>query len=320
MTLDIHGNEVLFKLAVTRAKGISSRAAIGWSLVDINSQLLHYSGCMTGTDEGQLERDIQQYGKNACNLFISSEPSTISFNIQRLTMAIEQSKIASISIGRSFGKEAKNHEWRDWIKHWKGIVKEFCYDPVFEKLTLGEQMLRQHQRPWIVAAVAEDEEGKPVSLVDIANEFDVLNFISILSRQSRAIFYSPSQEGVIDFLPEENNAFEPLELFNVYDNDNLQALFKHCAQESRCSALILADSSMLAVLLKEGCVDEIIYHAYNNKRPHKTPLMPQIFIKNSALKSWKIDSTSGSGVCQRAILNKSDPNLKIPQHLWSRLN
>jgi len=312
--------EFLFKLAVLRATDVSSKAGIGWSLFDDDQRLVHYNACMTGTDAGRLIRDIRQYGQQSYSLFISSEPSTVSFDMHTLTNELDKSEIQIIYIGKSFEEDYGNRVWRAWARQWRGNIEEFSYNPVFEQLTLGEQMLRLRQRPWVIATAAEDCKGNTLPLTALTREFDVVNFLSILTQQSRAVLYSPSQQDIIEYLPDENNAFEPIELFQVYDNNNIETIFKYCAQESRCSALALSDDLMLSSLIANDLVDEIVYHSLDSTSLRTDSFDHLIRCTDFRPNDWRVEKTSRIGSYQRTILNKTHPNVQRVSKLRRWLN
>lgn len=294
----------MINLALTRARDLSRRAGIGWALIDDNQQLLHYDACMAGLDAGKLESTIRQYGDRASELFISSEPTTVTFDLNRLTQIIETSSIQSIRIGRGFNGSIVDSEWRRWLQNWKGSVIQMPFNPVIEKLSLGIQLLHSSRRPWVTSVTAADLSGKSRSMSAFIQEFDFLNYIAVLARQSRAVLVSPAQQDLIEHLPEDNHANEPLEYFEIFDDGNVEAILRHCANEYRCSILVLADIPLLSHLLNQGLVDEVVHHLTNNSHEHYGENEPHMAHSPLKLDGWKLQSSSVVGHCNRMIYGK----------------
>jgi hypothetical protein len=292
-------------LAVSRALNLSKRAGVGWALIDQDKQILHYDACMAGLDAGKLESTIRQFGQQATELFISSEPTSLTFNIEQLIRSIEESNIKTIIIGKGFTGSVANDRWRSWLAGWPGSLAELPYNPIIDKLSLGMQLLQTSQRPWVTSVTAGDFSGHSKPLVNLIQEFDFLNYLANLVKQSRALLVAPTQRDIIDHLPKENYANEPVEVFEIYDQSNISAILKHCVNELRCSLVVLADISLLAHLLKQDLVDEVIHHLANNGDCQQTTdLPPQTAQAVLNLNGWTLLSSSVVGQCGRMIFGK----------------
>lgn len=289
-------------LAVARAMNLSKRAGVGWALVDQDKQILHLDACMAGTDAGKLESNVRQFGQQATELFISSEPIALIFNITQLTSAIEASNIKSIVIGKASSTELSNDRWRNWVAKWSGSVSELPYNPIIDKLSLGMQLLQASKRPWITSVTCGDFAGRSIPLAHLIQEFDFLNYLSNLVKQSRALLVAPTQKDLVNYLPTENHANEPVEIFEIHDLANINAILQHCVNEVRCSLVVLADISLLANLLKRDLVDEVIHHLANNQET-ENPIKPNAGATLD-LHGWKLLSSSAVGQCGRMIYGK----------------
>lgn len=291
-------------LAVSRAMNLSKRAAIGWALIDQDKQILHFDACMAGLDAGKLESSIRQFGRQATELFISSEPTALTFNIVQLTSAIEESNIKSIVIGKGLAATLSNDRWRSWVAIWSGSVAELPYNPIIDKLSLGIQLLQTSKRPWVTSVTCGDFAGRSMPLANLIQEFDFLNYLSNLVKQSRALLVTHTQKDMVSYLPTENYANEPVEIFEIHDLANINAILQHCVNELRCSLVVLADMRLLSNLLKRDLVDEVIHHLANN---HETQsFIPPTVETTLDLNGWKLLSSSAVGQCGRMIYGKPD--------------
>jgi len=300
-----------YDIAINKARTLSKRAALGWSIIDQESELATAAASMLGLDCGHLEQSIAQYAHQATELFLCFEPPESATNA--ITQAIEQSEIQRITLGKALND---NPAWTQWLQQWPGSQEVLPYNPVVDKLSYGYHSIRQQQRPWVTSITAASLSGFSQPLANLAPEFDFVNYIANLSQQSRAVIYTLDQQPLLDLLPDENYAGEPLELFEVGRVDALKGIYRHCAQEMRCSVLLVCNMPMLHQVLETFQVDEVVHHLVKNDvRPLKAEVdaHPSLDMEN-----WTLTSSAVVGQCSRVVYARQAD--RVAALLGSRLN
>jgi len=311
-------NSKFINLAISRAQKISNRAGIGWVLLDKDKQLVRYDACMAGLDSGNLEHCIRTHQHEADELYLSIEPTSNIFRLETLLQTIESSNLTTITIGKHFEDSVPNHTWSTWVEQWQGTVTHFPSNPIVENLSLGIQTLRSAQRPWFTCITASDLSGNNQQLTQLINEFDFLNNISNLVRQSRAILISPTQRELLEHLPTQNFANEPLDPFEVDDEIFVSAVLRHLAQDYRFNAVLLGDTQVLSRLIALDMVDEVIHHFVNTKsdtlEPARNTASPALH-----LEGMQITDSTVVGNCSRVVFRKRTTTERV-KSLGCRLN
>lgn len=305
-----------FNLVLSRARHLSKRAAIGWSIVDCNANTLVYDACMPGLDCGRLSSTITQFEHEAKELFLSCEPVYHACDVDQLCEAIENSSIDTLTVGKEFAHRILGNTWQTWLDGWNGTLHTLPYNPVIEKLSCGIEMAYSANRPWLTAVTAASFYGVSQPLTNLVDEFDFLNYLSILTQQSRAILHTPDQHEIIEHLPEENFLGEPTEIFETYSPRTVRPILQHCANESRCSALIFCDLPFLSWLITQGLVDEIIHHIRKPEANFSSApsVQPNTLLN---LKNWQLNSSDLVGDCSRlSFIKPAGESSHIPLQSW----
>lgn len=287
-----------FNLVLLRARHLSKRAAIGWSIIDSNANMLVYDAFMPGLECGRLSNTITQFEHEAKELFLSCEPVHHACNVEHLCESIENSSIDTLVVGKEFEHRILGNHWQTWLGGWKGTLNTLPYNPVIDKLSCGIEMACTANRPWLTAVTAASFYGVSQPLSNLVDEFDFLNYLSILTQQSRAILHTPDQHDIIDRLPQENFLGEPTEIFETYSPQTVRPILQHCTNESRCSALIFCDLPFLSWLISQNLVDEIIHHI---RKPEASIASAPTVQANTLLnlKHWQLHSSDIVGDCSR---------------------
>lgn len=297
-------------LALTRAQNLSKRAAIGWSLLDGFEETLKCDATLAGLDKQKLARAIREHQHRLEHLFISIEPVAGIFDITELITAIEASQCSHLTVGRRLPDEIADKRWRAWENSWSGEVDYLSYNHVAEHLSFGITHIKKHQRPWVIAVSAANFTGASLPLQNFIDEFGFLHYVTDLVEQSRALLFCHSQLEFIPSIPDCNVVEEPLEIFEIFDQNNIRSILQYCAKEERCSVMVLCDMPMLGYLINENMVDEIVHHISNIDcagiidDDHEVGAMTQTFLN---LNDWKLLSSSVAGNCSRVVLRKQLP-------------
>lgn len=308
-------------LALSRAKNLSKRAGISWVLLDAHEQILKCDAVIAGLEKSKLIRTIREYQYSLDHLFISMEPVTGAFDVADLIAAINASQCNHITIGYRHSDDLADKSWRAWENSWLGEVDYLSVNIVAEHLGYGITNIRKYQRPWVIAVSAANFTGLSLPLQNFTNEFGFSHYVNSLVQQNRALLYCQSQKDFLVSLPDANGMEEPLELFEIFDQKNIQSIFHYCAKEERCSVIVLCDMPLLGYLINENIVDEIVHHISNINDTtsaddhHKVGEMTQTFFN---LNDWTLLSSSVVGNCSRVVLRKQLPTTE--RKLRHRLN
>ena len=168
-------------------------------------------------------------------------------------------------------------------------------------------MLHEAGRPWVTSITAADFFGHSQSLVNFVKEFDFLNYLTLLVKQSRAVLISPNQRDIVNFLPTKNFVNESIEYFEITNENNIASIYQQCVNEFRCSVIMLTDIPLLAALLNQHLVDEVVHHLTNSSdlyEQHKGKQSDRA-CESLNLECWTLLSSSVVGKCNRMIYGKS---------------
>lgn len=309
----------IYQPAITRAYQTSKRASIGWAILDRDQQLLKYGANMAGLDDGRLAGEINNYQHEADTLFLSSDPTGYHKELSHLLNSISNSAITRLSIGQELNLSPGQAEWQDWRSQWDGTIHTEPRNNMVDNLSAGIRSLHRVHRPWVTCIVAADLAGKPRELTTLLDAFDFLNLVSSTIKQSRGVLVAPSQWMINNRLPEINHENESLIPYKVDNLLSIKTLFSVFAREYRCSATILADTELLAKMLEEDMVDEIIYHIVNDASA--ATITPQKKHTELQLFNWQPVDSAVIGTSNRIIYRKK--NLRTPlndKDLGYRLN
>ena len=302
-------------LALSRAQNLSKRAGVGWALMDSHDEILKCDAVIAGLDKSKLIRAIREYQHTLDHLFISIEPVGGAFEVAELINIINASQCSHVTIGHRHSDEYADKTWRSWEDTWSGEIDYLSVNTVAEHLGYGITNIRKYQRPWVIAVSAANFTGLSLPLQNFVNEFGFLHYLSNLVQQNRALLYSPSQRNFLASIPDTNSMEEPLELFEIFDEDNIHSILHYCAREERCSVVVLCDMPMLGYLINKNLVDEIVHHISNIGEPVNGGLAlhenhPQVGTMTQTffnLNDWKLLSSSVAGNCSRVVLRKQLP-------------
>ncbi len=307
----------IFNLALMRAKNISKRTGISWALMGSQSEVLACDAVIAGLDKGKLIDAIGEHQNALDHLYISMEPVSGIFDIAYLIAMINASNCNHITIGYRHPNEICDKSWRKWESSWKGRIDYLSENPLVTRLGYGITNVKKYQRPWVTAVTAATFTGLTLPLNNFINEFGFLNYISSLIQENRGLLYSSSQKNFLTSIPDTNHMDEPLETFEILNKSNIKSILQHCANENRCSVIVLCDMPLLGYLAAEDLIDEIVLHTSNI---YNGPADEQACTTQNSLRlnDWKLQSSAIAGNCSRVILQKCTPDKE--QRLWHGLN
>lgn len=301
-------------LALSRAQNLSKRAGISWALLDTQEEILKCDAVIAGLDKSKLIRTIREYQHTLDHLFISMEPVTGAFDVADLISVINASQCNHITIGFRHSDDLADKSWRAWENNWLGVIDYLSVNTIAEHLGYGITNIRKYQRPWVIAVSAANFTGLSLPLQNFINEFGFLHYLNGLVQQNRALLYCHSQKDFLTSLPDSNSMEEPLEIFEIFDQNNIQSIFQYCAKEERCSAIVLCDMPLLGYLINKSMVDEIVHHISNMDGAtiaddhNKAGEITQTFFN---LNDWTLLSSSVVGNCSRVVLRKQLPATEL---------
>jgi hypothetical protein len=301
---------ILDEIAQTalKARNISRRTGVAWALMDAERKVINCSGDIAGNFPEKLAININKLRHSVVELFISIEPIAGIFNTRELTKAIDASNINSITFGAKILENICDSYWKEWVGQWSGAVQYAQKSAVIEWPGFALSSLRDISQPWVTCVTAANLAGLPIALSDLADEFDVLNYVSNLVKESRALLYSKNQQQLVDLIAENNSTENCLEILSVDKDDDFRSLLRYCRTKNIFGVIILSDMSGLTYLLEHNLLDEIVHHIGNStplatKNPQDEMLNPAI---NSVagLMSWHLLSSEVVGNCSRMVLSR----------------
>lgn len=309
-------------LVLTKAQRISKRTGIGWALLNQKNEMLCCDATMAGIERNRLRRAICQHRHTADSLIISMEPTSIAFDLQELSSSIEKSSCTKILLCARLENALADRNWRQWEHNWAGELSFFQTSHTACRLSMGVSTLRKYRRPWVTAISAANFTGMSISLDSLNQEFGFNHYLNDLIGQSRAVLFSSFQENIVRTLATENFMHETTELYQINKLNHVESILQSCAQDNRCSVIVLCDMPLLAHLIKHRLVDEIIHHLSNKTNAFHFNTEEYIDMTHAleSLQEWPILSTNTLGNCCRMVLSKTLATAASTVTLGGRLN
>jgi hypothetical protein len=300
-------------LAITCAQKMSTRAGVGWALLDSQGRHLHSEGILAGSNSLRLAASIIKFARQLHTLVLTVPPSNLLFDQPSLRQALEHSHCECIVIDDAYGSMVEMTEWQEWLEIWRDKIRYLSTNRTALSVSSGPKSILTSLRPWVTSISAADINGRAVPLGQFSEEFGFNAHLGSLARQARAIFYSSLQADFVKTLPQDNLANEPQEFFEIKSCETAEVIFRFCAAERRCSVLVFTDLTLQSQLMSRKLTDEVIHHL--SITPNQgTVLEPEI--ATLPTQDWQLSESAVIGNCSRMQLTRSAPIALRPLGQW----
>lgn len=250
-------------LAITAAQKMSDRGSIGWSIIDLDNNILTHNSVMAGFEYHRLNYAVAHYKESIYELLITIEPTIRLMDARHLIKSLDNSSCKKISIALKIEDHFIDNNWKKWISQWGGDITYYNGSDTTKNLSLGILKVIEHNRPWVTAFCTSNKNQESPS-----TQQKQLHFSSHMHKaisQSRSFMYELGKDNIVEKLPKFNNIEEPINIYEVSDTRTVKSILEHSASQGHCCTTLSCNSPLLEKLIKLNLVDEIMYNTTNKK-------------------------------------------------------
>ena len=292
------------ELTNLRANNMSSRAGLGWALLDSRDSMLVSDAQILGYDECLIEKSIQAHSLDTHTLYLTMEPCFSEENLKRLLNTIESSSIQSIVIGCSI-KINKSHEWLDWKEKWDGKVEYLQTNILTAYMSRGPFTAITSNRPWVTCVTTADISGRFVPINGFISEFGFKNKIQSFINETRAVICTNTIRNDLNNFKLVNNHKEQINTIDLSGIENFQGAFSHLVKENIYNVLLFCEMAELEKLVNKHLIDEVFHFITNSSHISKQSINGNTTL--DCVRDWQITGTEQHGNCSCIHIKSSTP-------------
>lgn len=292
----------VINLVLKNAHNTSERSGVGWALLDMEGKLLTHGSIMAGIEVKRPAIAVARFKDRLHHLILSTEPVPGLLAAETLIASLDASACVEITVCHRLDDDVADPLWREWLTNWNGHVDFSISSGTAQSLVAGIIKVRRQNRPWVTAMCAASLENRSLPLIRLIDEFGFKAYFKDLIQKSRAHLIESFQREILEHLPEENKMDELVEVYEVSDVALVKTILKFAASEKRCNVVLSCGLKLLADLIEEDLVDEIIHHIAISSGHDLDHAMTHSY----NLEKWHLIASNSVGNCTRIQLQKKE--------------
>lgn len=286
-------------------------------MLDMQGRLLTHNSIMAGIEVKRPALAITRYQDKVHHLILSTEPAPGLLAADALVTSLSNSACTEITVCCKLDDDVVDPLWRNWLTRWNGRVDFLAPSGIAQGLTAGITKVRRQNRPWVTAISAGNLENHSLPLVRLVNEFGFKAYFADIIRKTRAHLIESTQREILHHLPEDNNMDELVEIYEVADAATAKTILHFAAAEKRCDVILSCGLELLAKLVEEDLIDEIIHHIAISGAHDVDHAATR---RDLNLEKWHLVTSCSVGNCTRIRLQKKHDSTTQATHLWQCIN
>ncbi|MCE9687101.1 hypothetical protein LZP73_12960 [Shewanella sp. AS16] len=257
-------------LVLDKASSISPNAGVGWMLCR-NGRVLAIRGSMHGERLDALLEDIDVYGE-AADLYLSSPPNPLFVDSQVLLDVAIRGQIKQILFPQLDAHLCAPFEPQPLLSPATVDIVPLPSWLLEIRSYLTLQTYMQKHRPWVTCVTSADLCGRESSLETFEHEFGAMDYLRNLFQGAHFIATQPhSMPTSLDKLT--NNLGHDLPPYSMSHLHEAKTLLSQGYANKQTSCVLVTSVAFAASLVKEGLVDEIVYHlSLGRGLPNEQPI------------------------------------------------
>jgi len=278
-------------LALNKAKTVSWRMGIAWTLISNRGEVLTCNGGIFNNHNQPLIEDLKTY-RNAKKLYISYCPAINDLYSRALLDTLKLSNLAEINV---FACEKEKNAINELVKQTAIPTVRWCSDQEHFGQTTGVAWVRSTRRPWINVVCSMNLNEGMLSQTEMYRQLGVTHYIALKGLESSALYVQEDQDNAIG------------SQFNLVNPQPVRSRKKmiHCLNDLSVSTqsvvTVVCDPDWLALIVRMSLANEVTYFQSLNIDGIDTSPRPAL-IKFLEKNQWTVNSSEVMGRFMKFVL------------------
>lgn len=291
LNTDTYPAELL--LAFNKARTVSWRLGVAWTLVSGRGEILTCNGNIFNQHNQQLIEDLQTF-RNAKRLYISYCPELNDLYSNILLDAVRLSNLTEMHVC------ANDNKKKDVIALSSSIAipaMRWPTDHAQSAQTIGIEWVRSTGRPWVHVICSNSIGGGAYPLEKMSEQLGVIPYVTLKGLESSLLYIQNNHASHFDTL------FRMADPQFIRTSEKLIECLSNLSTATVSLVSVVCDPSSFALIIQKSLANEVSY--FLSLRSASTgKLSPPAIVEFPKSDQWLINSSEVMGDFMQVVLQK----------------